>query len=395
MINKDLEQIEENDLQSLIDNPTLERKRLEYKQSLPTKKNMDKIEFLADVSSFANASGGDIVYGIVEDRKTGAPKELKRLDIENFDEESLRLQDMIRHGIEPRIMAEISPPIPLSKGGIAFVIRVTRGWIKPHRVIFQGHDKFYSRTSSGKYQLDVMDLRLAFTLSEVTLERIRRFREERIANISSDETPVILSNHTKTVLHLLPIVSFELGQNYEIWKVYGSNLLRPIKSVYGSRAVYNFDGLLVHSLLHGNGSNSYLQLYKNGVLEAADASLISPNDLQLGIDTISYEMKLIESVKNYLLLLKALRIETPILIFLTLLGIKGYRISIPTRAVRREPNPIDRDILMFTSLTVEKYDADVTKIMKPCFDSIWNACGFPRDLHYDKENNWRERMLAS
>lgn len=40
---------------------------LDYKRDLPGDKDAEKKEFLADVTSFANAGGGDIVFGIVED----------------------------------------------------------------------------------------------------------------------------------------------------------------------------------------------------------------------------------------------------------------------------------------------------------------------------------------
>lgn len=42
-----------------------ESRTLEYKRDLPDPKDRDsKREFLGDVTSFANAQGGDIVYGI-------------------------------------------------------------------------------------------------------------------------------------------------------------------------------------------------------------------------------------------------------------------------------------------------------------------------------------------
>ena len=48
-------------------------KRL-YKQKFPTNSDVDRKEFLADISSFANASGGDLVFGITEEN--GSPKAL-------------------------------------------------------------------------------------------------------------------------------------------------------------------------------------------------------------------------------------------------------------------------------------------------------------------------------
>lgn len=74
MIQKNIDEITEEDLQALIDNSVLESKSIEYKQSLPGNSDSEKKEFLADVSSFANASGGDLIYGIIEDRNTRIPE---------------------------------------------------------------------------------------------------------------------------------------------------------------------------------------------------------------------------------------------------------------------------------------------------------------------------------
>ncbi|MBI3460167.1 putative DNA binding domain-containing protein, partial [Candidatus Acetothermia bacterium] len=63
-INKRLEDITENDLKDLVDNKYREIKSIDYKVTLPGNSDSEKKEFLADVSSFANANGGDLIYGI-------------------------------------------------------------------------------------------------------------------------------------------------------------------------------------------------------------------------------------------------------------------------------------------------------------------------------------------
>ncbi len=74
LYNKEIESISEQDLQSLVEDEVPENKNMEYKMSLPGNSDGEKKEFLADVSSFANASGGDIYYGIKEE--DGLPKEI-------------------------------------------------------------------------------------------------------------------------------------------------------------------------------------------------------------------------------------------------------------------------------------------------------------------------------
>jgi predicted HTH transcriptional regulator len=214
LIGKELDKITEEDLQNLIDNIVLEGKTIEYKAALPGNTDGDKKEFLKDVSSFANAGGGDIIFGISEDPTTKEPKSLDGLDLPNVDQEKTRLDNLIRDGIEPRIPAVHIKPVDLSSRKWAIVIRVGKSWASPHRVTFKGHDKFYSRNSSGKYPLNVGELRIAFTLSETITERIQKFREERIARLYANETPVPMPENAMTVLHIVPVASFATIRNW-------------------------------------------------------------------------------------------------------------------------------------------------------------------------------------
>ncbi len=389
MISKSIEEITEEDLRGLIDREEIEGKTIEYKQSLPGDSVPDRIKFLAAVSSFANASGGDLIYGIVEDRTKGTPRTLTGLTIENLDQEKLRLENLIRDGIEPRIPSVAIWPVPLSNSKTALVIRVYKSWISPHRVRYQGHDKFYSRNSGGKYPLDVAELRIAFNLSETITERIRNFRQDRISNIFANETPVPLPNNAKIVLHVIPIISFSPAQSYDIGKI--ASHREKMKPMYSSgwSHRYNLDGFLTYSVDRNGVTYSYVQLFRNGIIEAVEGSILEPHEGGLVIPSILYERELIDSLSNYLSTLETLNVEPPIFLFLTLLGVKGYRMGVDqSRIFITEHHVIDRDILSLPEVVIENYEVLAEAILKPCFDSIWNACGFPKSLNYDEDGKW-------
>lgn len=305
MINKSIEQITKDDLQALINNGELESKTTEYKQTLPGNSDEEKAKFLAEVSSFANASGGDLIYGIIEDRQTGKPKSLAGLEIANPDQEKLRLENMIRTGIQPRIpLVTISQPILLDNSKVALIIRVPKSWISPHRVI--SNDKFYSRNSSGKYTLDVGELNIAFNLSETITERIRNFRMDRIAKILANETPVPFYENAKIVLHLIPVISFSPAQSYDISQIASSpSKMPPIHSA-GWNHRYNLDGFLTHADDQDGKAYSYVQLYKNGIIEAVDSSMLYDEEGKRTIPSRLYEKELVESLSIYLSILKTI-----------------------------------------------------------------------------------------
>ncbi|MFH1622565.1 MAG: ATP-binding protein, partial [Candidatus Omnitrophota bacterium] len=78
--------------------------------------------------------------------------------------------------------------------------------------------------------------------------------------------------------------------------------------------------------------------------------------------------------------------EPPILLFLTLAGVKNCRMAFRHNDFSI---PIDRDILLLPEVIIEDYNAIPEQILKPCFDSVWNACGYPASLNYDEQDKWK------
>lgn len=175
-----------SDVLKLLSDGINELKTLDYKRQQVGPKDPDKKEFFADVSSFANASGGDLIFGVEE--AEGAPTKIVGLGPIDTDAEILRLENMLRSGIEPRIHGIQTEPIDVPGHGLVMVMRIPRSWASPHMLKESG--RFFSRTSRGKYPLDVQEIRSAFLLSENISDRVRKFRMDRIGKIIADETPV-------------------------------------------------------------------------------------------------------------------------------------------------------------------------------------------------------------
>ena len=396
MINKKIDEIAEADLQALIDNNVLEGKTIEYKRELPTNSDSSKKEFLADVTSFANASGGDLIFGIEEDTTTRKPKKPTGLEVDSIDNERTRLDNVIRTGVEPRLLNVTIKPISLSNARYALLIRIPRSWASPHRVIFSGHAKFYARNSSGKYEMDVDELRIAFNLSETLIEKIRNFRLDRVAKIVADETPVPLDSPHRIVLHLIHGNSFNPSVKYDVSSIY-ANRHGKLPLIYRSamNGRYNFDGLFTYSERDDGKHSAYTQLYRNGIIEAVDSQMLAPREregvtLKI-IPHVPFEEKLIQATTSYLNLMAELAIEPPIFIFLSLLNVKDYRITTGDRFDPYSGGSIDRDMLLLPTEIIEAYGVHPVIILKPIFDLIWNACDEPKSLNFDENGNWIER----
>ena len=156
VLDKPLEALDKHDVLALMENQVPEGKTIEYKQSLPGNSYDDRKEFLSDVSSFANASGGHLIYGIAE--AEGLPVDIPGLSNIDADAKKLRLENLLRDCIEPRIPGVGIRAIEMDSSAAVLVIRIRSSWAQPHAVVFQKHWRFYSRNSAGKYPLDVSEL---------------------------------------------------------------------------------------------------------------------------------------------------------------------------------------------------------------------------------------------
>jgi len=234
MIPKRLDAVEKQDIELLVSNAVREGRTIEYKQQLPAGRDDDKKEFLADVSSFANASGGDLIYGVEEERDsnghaTGIPSAVPGIDGINADQAIQRMENMIRDGIEPRIPGVQIKAVDGFPSGPVIIIRLPHSWASPHMVTFKASPKFFSRTSAGKAPLDVPEIRAAFVQSESLPRRINQFREERIGRIVAGEGPVQLVSGPTVVFHIVPVSAFHSGTQIDVTPFSrGQHILVPL-----------------------------------------------------------------------------------------------------------------------------------------------------------------------
>ena len=295
---KQLAEITETDFLTLKENQVTESREIEYKAELPGNGVDDKCEFLYDVSAFANCIGGDLVYGVSESQ--GIPTDVHGIEIADPGQVILRLESIIRDGIQPRIMGIATRVVSLANYKSVIIIRIPRSWIIPHMVIYQGRQRFYSRNSRGKYPLDVGELRAAFLGSAQLTERVRNFRLERLARITSGDAPAPLPGTAKLILQIIPFRAFEPGAQFDLTSLRKD--LAPLFSSGYNSPRYNFDGLLTGDERYDPQRDQpyaagYLQVFRNGIIETVNVSLFpDPDGSQPTFHGKAYEYDLIEAV---------------------------------------------------------------------------------------------------
>jgi hypothetical protein len=44
-------------------------------------------------------------------------------------------------------------------------------------------------------------------------------------------------------------------------------------------------------------------------------------------------------------------------------------------------------------VVIERYGTPAEEILKPCFDSVWNACGLEQSGNYDAKGKWIKKWI--
>jgi hypothetical protein len=304
----------------------------------------------------------------------------------DLDLEIRRLDSILATGLGPRIRY-LTKVVITAAGERVVVIRVDQSWIGPHRVIFQGHDKFYGRNSAGKYPLDVNELRAAFTRSSTASERIRAFRTDRIISLSNNDTPLPFMDSPKVVLHCIPLEAFAGEPQCDLRPLLNNPaLLTPMGTTRWDRR-HNLEGILAfgtHEVCF-----SYLQLYRNGTIEVVQGNILAhEHENRQIIPSVSYERYILEYLPRCLRLLETIGANVPIAVALTLIRTKGLYMGVNT-IFGDVGYPIAAETIVLPEVIVDDFAAPANQVLKPLFDIVWNACGFPESGNFDADGNWR------
>jgi hypothetical protein len=385
MFAKRFEEVGSEDILRLVDEKIAERKTLEYKERLAIVTGDEKAEFLSDITSFANAAGGDLIYGISDQRDansraTGIPDRIVGLDIASPAVECARIEQLVQTGVQPRLPVIQIKVIEVPGAGRVLHVRVGKSWLAPHMVTYANRSRFYSRNSStGKMQLDVQQIGDAFAVRRGIGEQFRVWKTGRIAKVLADEGPVPMEG-SRLLFHFVPAAPLTgeysaLPRKYEP-QSWGAGY--RLMSLSPDAARYNADGYLVVSQRTRESQLSYLQVFRDGCLEYGDTyALGSPG--QAHVASQVFEEKIIKTFASALSLLNSLEVEPPIFVSLTLIGMKGRTMAMPQNwgNMYQFSDPFDREIILCPDMLVQNAgDVNLNETtLLPIVNAVWQASG--------------------
>jgi hypothetical protein len=361
MLPRPLTDLSEQDFVSLVANSVSEKRDLDFKRDLPGGSDKDTKEFLADVTSFANAQGGDLVFGI-EDRN-GVAIGVPGIDVNNIDSVQLRLESVIRDGVAPRLFVKMHCILTTEGRGV-LVIRIPASLVAPHRIQFKNSGRFWNRNSRGKYEMDVQELRHAFTESEAMPQRLRALHEGALGYASGINMPFSMARLPTAVVSIMPL-GF-LRETRDILLM-GENTLLPPRAARGFECLPILEGFIWYNPADENGAvNTFALTHRTGRIDASwqFGEFVQRDSRSILLAYLDdFENGLGEIVLHGVGRLKQYGIEGPWVVMTTILWIKPAMLVLRSG---RHSRPAWRDQARLPELILEqvKDKADLEPVVR-------------------------------
>lgn len=382
----DFDNLSENDLVELIVGQVPEGLRIDYKRDLYGNSDADKREVLKDISGFANAFGGHLIVGMEE--QNGFATGIPGVANVNPDDVVLRLEQLVRTGLEPRIQGLRIRAVQISSGAYCFVLRIPRSWHPPHRVSAQNSNRFWIRNSGGTHEAGVDELRTLFTIGADASHRIQQFRDERLREITSGQWSRPLMGDGRMILHIVPLSAVTSSWQVDLGKVFE---LRQAFSPIGSAGMsprFNLDGFVNER--GGEQNFGYTQIFRSGAIEATKASIAGMYEGKKYIPSGPLEKYVFESLPYYINGLRDLGVPPPLIVLITLEGVKDAAYKVHNN-IFDDPEPvIERDVVFLPECVINEYGevAEYHKALKPAFDALWNTAGCVSAQTFSADGVW-------
>lgn len=360
--------------QEVCDQRTSESSTLDFKQILPGKSDDDKEELAKDVSALLNADGGDLVYGISEDRATGTAKAVIPMTFDNFDKESRRIMQILDAWIEPRFHGIQIAQVPLD-GGSGVVLRVPMSFDGPHCVRNPNSTKRRFVIRNGKMTSDMSfdQVRSAFGASAALAVQAREFIHSRLKLVEERKTQMPMGDSPLAVLELVSLSGMARRTLVDVKKV---QFVDFIVWDGGADPRVNLDGAGAYLGANGEAS-SQSQLFRNGSMEYMTIAGGRGQDGKVGV-WASHSLQFFErSLTVSLKAAKRYEIAGPALVTCALMHVEGCELAVDSYSPFRK-KVSDRPFMVFPEIYIEDLsgDLDVDDLLADTRDVLYQAFGY-------------------
>ena len=364
-------------IDALVDNQVAESRDLDYKRQLPDlSPEQSKLEFLKDVSSFANTRGGVMLFG-VECKRTADSSVAERVcgvdPTVNVDRIRQQWEAVLRDGLDPRIPPIEVQEIQMPGRGVRVVaLGISQSIRTPHLGWFGRNGQVWRRSQAGKYQANVEEIRHMVRESDSLGAELETYRERRYQVLRGRG----VQQAGVTFVHILPVG--RLDQNMDL--VPFATAFMGLSNVFGTGwgPTYNFDGYYIPAGAAGQRIRSFTQWLRCGGYELFTETFHKFGN-ERGYQAYSLTNFMHERVPRVVTFLnQEMAVDPPFALMLTIQGVQSFPISdapdhwlYPGTA-----QPIDRDALCVSPALIEDPTRDVIPAIDNVLRVVWQSGGF-------------------
>lgn len=380
------------DVQSLIERQVLEGHTLEYKRTIDLESKEAKDEVLKDVSAFANASGGTIIYGVVEGEgdERGLPTRLEGLRIAP-DTFASALDNLIRDRLDERLTGVLHKAIPLGDGTHLYVVRVPASPLAPHMIDGRtSQPRFYLRANTVNAPMDMRQVKEAVMQRSGAVDRAREVVRTRLDHLRARavqrrESAVGTSyprHEDQYALHVVPLHPAPGG-----W-----NLGPGVQSRLERVRAFESDGTSQHGRYSHEGFTiefldvRHVSFLRDGSIEfqafhLIDRTLESQGGL-VRFPAYRVEGAVRQALKQCAGLTDDGLLPLPVLVQLSILGAQGSELLASPESYKDSDQPLPHPDLLLQPLILSSWDASANVQVRQIFDEMWQAWGIPQCGNY-------------
>jgi len=308
------------------------------------------------------------------------------------DTEVRRLQDFVMEYAEPRIPGVQVQPVPVtvdSTSGHSIVIRIPQSWSGPHRSKLSQH--FSVREGLRNRVLDVREVGAAFRGTASRTDWFRNLRVERLAKITTGQTPVVLGSLPKLVVHAVSTQSaMELARMDPLPYATNARQLPCIGWGYTSGVGLNLDGAF-GEIPHAHKDDSgYTQHFRAGYFESVVDVTPGGPVKEPYLAGIAYERNVIAFLEKIRGEFAAAGVSQEMVVFLSLLRANQTQLSAPgdLGPPSYELKRFDRQDVLIPDVVIEA-DVSIGRGIRPGFDLMCQAAGYRGSENYEPDGEWK------
>ncbi len=374
----EIEQFDESKLGTFVQNRISEGLYLDYKENLTRGSDREaKVEFLKDITAFANAHGGDILIGIREPSE-GIDAHQQIVGIENGEQIAHDLERVASSSVDPRIPGLRIISVQLASGRWCVIVHIPPSLSRPHMVNYQGHRSFYIRHSESSHPMTSHEIRESVVLSLSAEARVKLYLE----TAEREDRAYYLKGNPSFIIQAMPLISLE--QPWDIYTPEFEQIVRgnSRKNKHGEQYSLSTEiapQITINGII---GMNERLnpvfrtEVHRNGYVSAIYRNLQTQT-----VDTLERPVvhstlcKLFNAFSDFISeLWEATATELPYLFGCKYVGAQGTVLWTETRS-QKFTQPYERDEIVWP-IHYRQPNQDPTLIMNSICVELFNAFGF-------------------